>query len=144
MNIATAIRERLLDLAPLTALVSTRVYVDELPQKPTLPAVRVQRISDVREMHLRGRSVSVARVQVDSVALGKASADAVDTAVDGDGRGSSATGLLGWFGALGGSPAVIDVLSILPIDARDTVERVDEHFEYMVSREYRVTWREAA
>lgn len=143
MNIATALRERLVGLSPLTALVGTRIYVDVLPQQPTLPAVRVQRISDVRDMFLRGRGVSVARVQTDAIGLTKASADAVDAAVDGDGLGANATGLLGWFGSLGGSPAVIDVLSILPIDARDVVERVDEHYEFMVSREYRVTWREA-
>lgn len=144
MNIATAIRERLLEMAPLTALVGARVYVDVLGQKPTLPAVRVQRIDEDEDMHLRGPvGVHRARVQVDAVGTSKASADAVDEAVRGDGLGTGATGLLGWAGSVGGSPGVIDVLSILPLGVQEFYNAAELR-EYVIARDFRVTWREAA
>lgn len=144
MNIATAIRERLLDMAPLAALVGTRVYVDVLPQKPTLPAVRVQRIDEGEDMHLRGPAgVHRARVQVDAVATSKASADAVDAAVRGDGLGTGASGLLGWIGAIGGSPAEIDVQTVLPLDVQEFYNAAELR-EYVISRDFRVIWKEAA
>jgi hypothetical protein len=45
----------LLSLSAVTALVSSRVYLDKLPQSPTCPCVRVQQISE-QDYHLRGGS----------------------------------------------------------------------------------------
>ena len=70
MEVETAIRDRLAADAAVSAIVGTRVYRLKLPQNPTLPAVRVQRISRVEyEGHLRGRAARFrSRVQVDALA----------------------------------------------------------------------------
>lgn len=61
-----AMRAFLLDEAAIAGLVVTRVFPLRLPQKPTLPAIVIQRVSDVREAHLRGiNALSKARYQVD-------------------------------------------------------------------------------
>lgn len=122
MTAAEAIRERLLAISAVTELVGTRVFLLMLPQKGTLPAVRVQGISEAEPMHLRG-SVRVlrSRVQVDSVvneSSGLAAALALDAAVHGAGDG---TALCGWTGSVGSSPAT-DVLAVLPIDRRDAYD----------------------
>lgn len=145
MNIATAIRERLLEMAPLASIVSDRVYVDVLPQKPVLPAVKVFKVTELETLHLRGRvGVLTGRVQVDCIARTKAQADSIAMAVKGDGNGNSATGLLGWFGTIGGSPAEVEVIKVSAGVTVDDVERIDEHYEFKVSREFDVMWREAA
>lgn len=139
MTEAEAVRARLLDCAPVTALVGQRVYKDVLPQKPTLPCVRVQRISQVRPWHLRGPvGVNVSRVQADSIALTKADAEAVDAAIVGDGLGPDASGLVGWSGALG-SPA-FEVLFVEPETVRDDYE-AEELRQFRVSRDVLVHWR---
>lgn len=70
MELETAIVERLKADNAVAALVSTRVYRLKLPQQPTLPAVRVQRISRVEDQaHLRGRSgLFRTRIQIDAIA----------------------------------------------------------------------------
>lgn len=70
MEVETAIVERLKADSAVAALVGTRVYRLKLPQQPTLPAVRVQRISKVEhDGHLRGRANCFrSRVQVDAFA----------------------------------------------------------------------------
>ena len=140
MTVAEAVRERLLDCAAVTALVSTRVWKDVLPQKPTLPAIRVTRISQVEPMHMRGPvGVNVARVQVDSIATTKASAEAIDEAVNGDGLGAGATGARGWVGSLG-SPA-FDICAVLPAGVHDSY--TDAEFrQWRVTRDFMVHYRE--
>lgn len=44
MSAALAVAERIASIAAVQALVSSRVYQGVLPQSPTLPAVRVQRV----------------------------------------------------------------------------------------------------
>jgi hypothetical protein len=107
---------RVAAIGAVTAIVGQRVYMLKLPQRPTLPAVRVQRIDDVRDQHLRGPvNVNVARVQVD-VFVADAGSDAYDTASDlmdaikGDGLGPNASGLWGWIGSFG-SPDDVRVLN---------------------------------
>lgn len=116
MTVATAIAQRLLSLAPVTALVSTRVRVLRLRQPETLPAIRVQQIGETEGMHNRGSiGLKRSRVQVDSVALESTGVDpyagamAVDAAVHGDGGGS---GLCGWKGSIGSPPFEIE--AVLP------------------------------
>lgn len=109
-----AVRERLLSIAAVTAIVGSRVHQLVLPQEPTLPAIRVQLIDDVPSYHLRGENGLVpSRVQVDSyagIASGQdpyARAGALASAVEGNWEGGSPSppsGLSGWRGSLGGSP----------------------------------------
>lgn len=135
MTAAEAIRSRLLALSAVTDLVGSKVYVHVLPQSFTAPAIRVQRIDQLEDPHLRGTAMPVrARVQVDSVAKTLAEAYALDAAVHGPGDG---TGLAGWTGEVG-SPAV-SVAAVLPIDVRDGFDAEDLK-QYRVMRDYAVTF----
>lgn len=58
-----ALRARLVAVAGVTALVSSRVYPVKLPQSATLPAVTYQRISTVREGAM-GADSDIVRVRV--------------------------------------------------------------------------------
>ena len=61
-SIDAALRAKLAATSAVTALVSTRIYPDELPQGSTLPAIRYSLISDVPDRHVPG--FREARVQV--------------------------------------------------------------------------------
>ena len=54
MTISDAVCHRLRDDAGVNAFVASRVYQLKLPQQPTLPAIRVQLISEPSVYHLRG------------------------------------------------------------------------------------------
>lgn len=97
-----AVLERLLSLAPVTALVGTRIRQLKLRQGETLPAVRVQLVDDLTSAHLRGGTGQyVARVQVDAFAAESSGSDpyasvtSVADAIHGDDAGSA---LSGWAG----------------------------------------------
>lgn len=103
---------RLLDITGVTTLVSSRVYVDKLPQRGDYPAVLVQLVhepSDEAE-HLRGGARRKARVQVDAYETEGNGVDAYTNvmaladAIRGDDAGS---GLSGWRGELGSPPFVV-------------------------------------
>lgn len=133
---AATVRARLLSIAAVTALVGTRVYTMHLPQSPVLPAVLVERVGDVRYEHLRGgERLQMTRVQVTSVANDRATAVAVEAAVDGDNAGS---GLAHWRGTVG-SPS-IEVRWCQPQDVREDYV-AGELRQYRVSRDYRVFHR---
>jgi hypothetical protein len=129
---SAALKTRLVGLSAVTTLVGQRVYVDLLPQKPTLPAIRVQRISELEDAHLRGaRAIRRARVQVDAIAASLETATAVSDAAHGDGAGS---GLAGFEGEISGQR----VMAVLPSDTRSDYEG-DELRQWRVSRDY-IVW----
>jgi len=69
MTAELAIVNRLKADSGVAALVGSRVYQLILPQKPTLPCVRVQHISRIQDGHLRGGSETCwGRIQVDAIA----------------------------------------------------------------------------
>ena len=134
MTPSAAVKARLLDVTALTTLVVSRIYVDLLPQKPTLPAIRIQRITEVEDAHLRGaKAMRRARVQVDAIALSLETATAVSDAAHGDGAGS---GLSGWQGDVNGQL----VMAVLPSDTRSDYT-ADEVRQWRVSRDYFVWMR---
>lgn len=137
MEVAAAIKTRLLAIPAVTAIVNARIWTGpRLPQKPTLPANRVMRVSQVDEGQLRGSSgVLMARVQVDSVATTRAAATELAAAIDGDGAGS---GLAFWHGDVG-SPA-FSIMGIFPVDVQEGFDP-DELNQYRVMREYAVHFR---
>ena len=55
-DVTQALYTQLSGTAGLTALVSTRIYPDLMPQSPTLPAVVYQMISNVREERHGGQT----------------------------------------------------------------------------------------
>lgn len=136
MTVAEAVRERILDLGAVTAIVGQRVTNALSHQSSVPPFVRVQEIDELEGAHLRGADgVFRARVQVDSVALSKAAADDLDAAIKGDGAGS---GLAFWSGSLGSPAFVVDV--IRPDNKRDFYEP-EELRQHRVSRDYIVQFR---
>ena len=106
MSPEQAVRTRLLAIGAVTALVGTRIYQMKLPQATSAAAIRVQPISEIDTVHLRGgRAVSRSRIQVDAYVPESAGGDAYAAAVNvanaifGDGAGS---GLVGWTGVADG------------------------------------------
>jgi hypothetical protein len=82
VTVEAAIADHLAADAGVTALVAQRVYQLILPQKPTLPAVRVQLVDDVEGYHLRGGSeLKRARVQTDAYAVSYTVATQVAAAI---------------------------------------------------------------
>lgn len=120
-----AVIERLLDITAVVALVSQRVYHVRLPQSPRLPAIRVQLISEPTDYHLRGGSgMYFSRIQVDAYAVESSGHNPYEEATDlGDAihGGDDGSGLSGWQGLAGGSPAELRI---------HTVQRVDRQVGY--------------
>lgn len=126
----------------------SRVWMLKLPQRPTLPAVRVQLVVGVFEQHLRGPQGTVrTRVQVDSFAA-ESGADPYRTvrdladAVRGDGLGPDASGLWGFKGDSGGSPSIlienVEIVNDGPVEYEG-----DELRLLRIRQDYRIHWRAA-
>jgi hypothetical protein len=137
MDVAQVVKVRLLDVAAVTAVVNARIWTgSRLPNSPTLPAIRVERVSEITSSHLRGGSgLYQARVQVDSVANKRADAVALDERIQGDHAGSA---LLYWRGDVG-SPAV-QVVLVQPLNVLEGYDP-DELSRYKVMRDVEVHWR---
>lgn len=146
------IKERLLSIPALTALVGPRIYTPVLPQNQKLQSVRYHVQGAERPQQLRGPGAFVMTpVQVDSYVGVLQVPNALDTclaiaaAVLGNGRGDSATGLFGWIGELtGGSPATIEVRAVECLNDGDTTWESDEINRIRVRQLYRVHWRLAS
>lgn len=138
MTVEQAVRERLVGDSAVAALVGARVYQLKLPQKPTLPAVRVQLIDEPLFYHLRGGSRLIrSRVQTDCYVNGEPStayaavtalADAVDAA------------LSACVFKAGGSPAEISVEGVFR-QSRGPGYEADELRLARVMQDYIVWWR---
>lgn len=96
MTVEHAVRSYLLTVAAVTSIVSQRVYQLILPEKPTLPAVRIQLIDEPKDYHMRGATNETrARLQIDAYGSASAAvaadpyavvtnlADAIDDALSG-------------------------------------------------------------
>ncbi len=138
MTAEALIVSRLKSLSALTAIVSTRIYLDKLPQSPVYPCVRVTLISEVGEAHLRGEdALSTSRVQVDAYAKELSGIDpyalamTVADAIQGDGAGSG----------LGGFTGTIDTSSVQGIFSIDRRRYYDpEELRVLtISQDYFVT-----
>ena len=81
-DVGKAIRTRLLSVAAVTNLVSTRIYPLTLPQGVTMPAVRYQRVSGNSDPYIGGTTgAATARLQFDIFATTYAGAEAVRDAI---------------------------------------------------------------
>lgn len=142
MTVEEAVRARILTVAAVTAIVSTRVYLKKLPQSPTYPCALVQIVSEITSYHLRGESgLKVARVQVDDFAKELSGIDpyalatTVADVIHGDGGGS---GLSGFSGDIG-SPA-FRIFLIQRLGRRADYDP-DEVKVLRVSQDYQVIFR---
>lgn len=145
-----AVCARLLEISALQALIDDRVYMLRLPQHPVLPAIRVQLIDDVPPFHLRGpRGLISSRIQVDVYAQERSGVDAyaeavaIRDAIDGDwtpGSPGPPTGLSGYRGELGGSPATFFVGLAQPIDRSVTYDP-EERLQVRMRFDFIVWWK---
>ena len=131
-------------IAGLGTDAGSRVHMLKLPQRPTLPAVRVQAIGGVEDQHLRGpQGVNVTRVQVDSFAAETGDAyytvRAMADAIMGEGEGDSASGVWGFIGWSVGSPAIRIANVELVHDGTPTYE-ADELRLIRIRQDYLVHW----
>lgn len=135
MTAAEAVRTFLLTLTPVTALVNARITTLRWPQKPTLPAVLVQQISDGQDPHLRGTSgLRRTRIQIDCLAVAIKDARALDQAVIGTYTGGAATGLRGAVAVVSGA---VSIKAAQSIGYREVYE-ADELREARTIRDYEV------
>lgn len=150
MTIEEAIVERLRGIAAVTALVVNRIYLLKAPQKPVSPFLLVRLIDDLPQYHLRGPyGMRPARIQVDAYAEDasgvdfQAQANLLAAAVVGDWHAGSPgppTGLAGWIGVLGGSPAQFRIGLIRQID-RGVDYEAEELRLVRVRQDFIVWWR---
>jgi len=109
MNIYDAVRDELVANAAVAAIVSTRIYANLLPQKPTLPAISYQQISQA-DASEGSAELFVARYQVNCYATKYMAAAALaDAVVD---------ALRDW-GDLSVAPAVIQTRDVSRLDDYD-------------------------
>lgn len=142
-----AVRERILDISSVSSLVSGRVRLLRLQQHETLPAVRVQLISEPTSYHARGGSgMYRSRIQVDSYAKESSGADPyaavteLSDAIHGDDAGG---GLSGWTGVAGGSPGELTIHAIMRVD-RDVSYESEELRQVRCRQDYMVHWSRVA
>jgi Concanavalin A-like lectin/glucanases superfamily/Protein of unknown function (DUF3168) len=137
--LVSALRDRLLMLPAVAEKVGTRIYTLTFPQSLTAPALRLQEIDRVSEMHLRGVVEIVrARVQVDAVEANHhsdpyARAHALAQAVRGSVESGAASGLAGFRGELSGIP----ISGILADDQR---ERYDAETQMVRIEQDFIVW----
>lgn len=139
--------DRLKQISGLTALVGSRVYNAVAPQRATAPFVVVRNISDMRDPHMRGLiDLGRTRVQVDayvdevSGTGAKAQVNTIADLIFGDGNGTSASGLCGWIGDVGGSPATARVSAVFHA-GRVEDEEFDERRRWRVRQDFMVHWK---
>lgn len=143
MNVEAVIVERLVADAAVAALVSGRVFLLKLPQRVTLPAIRVQLIDEPLGYHLRGEhGCARARVQVDCYAAEASGgnsytsasdvADSVDDALSGQKFENI------------GSPVSISVSGCFREDRRTLYEDADDRKLVRVMQDYYVWSRKIA
>lgn len=150
MTVEEAVLARVMALPAVQALTADRWWLTMYPQRPTLPAGRVQLIDDPSGYHLRGpEGTRRARVQVDTQ-VDDASAAGLNLnpyavlttladAIEGDGEGPNASGLSGWYGDLG-SPAFL-VRGCFQIDRRGPRFDPEELKTLTMSLDYHVWWK---
>lgn len=144
MTPAEAVADR---IVAINTDASDRVYMLKLPQGlDRWPAVRVQATPRPREQHLRGPQYPVmSRVQVDHYAPERPGVDAMAQVLDlaaqvrGDGLGPVASGVFGWKGDSGGSPA-ITIHNVELISEGDPFYEADELRLVRIKDEYLVHW----
>lgn len=138
MTVEEAVADKLLATAEVIALVGQRVSQLIVPQGSAFPAIRVQKISEPRAYHLRGKTdLESARVQVDIYAkIGPV--DAYLAATNIADEVEAALTVEGWSV---GSPSRFVITAFL-LDEREMYE--DEEFQLVrVMQDYRVWSKES-
>lgn len=143
MTSELAICARLLATSAVTAIVGTRVWEIALPQEPTLPAIRVQLISDPVGYHLRGPDgASRSRVQVDAYVSERAASAVDDPGANLNVLADAIDDCLGGQVFTAGSPIEIRVTGVFRQN-RSKMRETDELRYLRVMQDY-IVWSKAA
>lgn len=143
MTVGEATKDVLLTLAPVTALVSGRIFMGRWPQSPTTPAILLTQIGDHGVDHLRGRAtLTWARIQVSVLSPTLSDARAVDQAIVGGYSDGEPTGLLGANVVFGGSPSVRVTVDHTPMGTYQEFYEAGEVKKWLIHRDFKV-WVEA-
>lgn len=136
IDAVASVRDRLLALGAVTALVGTKVTTGQFPQSTNYPAILVRRVSETQVDHLRGgNALRRTRVQVTLLAASRAAMVALDAAVQGDNAGSA----LNYFSGAVGSPSV-ELRLVQPAGVREDFEGAELN-RYRLDRDYMVHHR---
>jgi hypothetical protein len=136
IDAVSSVRDRLLAVSAVTAIVGSKVTTGRFPQSTDYPAVLVRRVSRVKRSHLRGgEGMQMTRVQVTLVAATRAAMVALEAAVEGDNAGSG----LDHFSGSVGSPSVL-LRWVEPASDREDFEAAELN-RYRVDKDYFVHHR---
>lgn len=140
MTAETAVIVHLSAASGVTALVGTRIYQAKLPQRPTLPAVKVFLVDEPEGAHLRGGSKTrTARIQIDVHAAEGSGVDTYGQATDVAEAINEAMLNKGRLLFDGGA---LEVKITRRLDRRALPPIAEELREVMIQQDYAVTSRE--
>lgn len=144
MTADLALIDRLKADVAVAAIVGTRVYRLILPQHPTLPAIRVQRISRITEGHLRGGSANCwGTYQVDAIAneYDSANPDGLGTL---DNLTAAIRESLAFKAFVAQESPLFEVSLVKPVNEGPDLKIVDELNQVKTPMDFEVYWREDA
>jgi len=138
-----AVCERLAATTAVTAIVLQRIYEIVLPESPTLPAIRVQLISDPVGYHLRGPDgAHRSRVQVDAYVSERAVSVSDDPGANLNALAKAIDDCLSGKVFTVGSPVEIRVTGVFRQN-RSKLREPDELRYLRVMQDYFVWWKTA-
>lgn len=141
MTCGEAVRAYIATLAPVTALVSGRIFGRYLPQAPEpakLPCILVQQFGDDQEPHLRGTvGIKNVLIQIDCIGNTFNEAVAVDQAVQGTYQAGGVTGIRGLGGASQGGITFHRIRPQNYVESKGTEEL---RYQNRVIRDYLVAY----
>lgn len=129
-------------------MVGTRIWQLVLPQNAILPAIRIQLITVLGNVHLMGETnLFRTRIQIDAYAGVTSGGDPYRTASDlaaavhGNWLTTPVTfGLQGWRGDVGGTPPAIAIRGISRVD-REPFYEAEERQLIRMRQDYYVMWK---
>jgi len=130
MTPGKAIFTKITSSASINALISNRCYQVRLPERTSMPAVRIQKISDVPFKDNDGSTMWSARIQVDTYATDHASAQRIATLIMNELDVIRQT--------------TVNHVSIVECTLENEIDDVDDYAEYnglfRVTQDFRVTY----
>ena len=132
-DIGAATRTKLIGTSAVAALLGTRIYPDQLPQSPTLPAAVYYGISGTDEPRLSGLAgFATERIQIDAYASTRLAANALALAIRDALTSSWGRGTWGTVGVSGCNPEGGE-----RYDTQELGDGSDER-QFITSRDYLV------
>lgn len=131
-DIIKEVRAHLLDQQAVRQHVGDRIYPDVVPQNETLPAIRLEVVSDRPEIIADGHSVlRFSRLEVDVIAHTRKQANEISEAID-------ASTILGGFRGTAGVATIRSAIRINRLQAVEEPPDGSERWEYRTISDYEI------